>query len=192
MYPAQLWDPQQLSINATSNFTGGPNPSAAVADSGSGIADLLLGAARSTAAVTRRETRSHHYYIGFYAQDLARLTRRLTVTYGLRASYETGDVENQNQLNYIDLKSPSPLAGQVAGIPEPGGRRRHTRAERNQPTNCKSTRHASRSAPGRRLCVGLQDRDSRRIRHLSPSAGGVGAISQCPAAPRAPSTPLRR
>ena len=45
VYPVQLYDPQQLAINATSNFTGGPNPSAAVSDSGSGIADLLLGAA---------------------------------------------------------------------------------------------------------------------------------------------------
>ena len=32
-------------------------------------------------------------------------------------NYETGDVEQQNQLNYIDLKSPSPLAGQVPGFP---------------------------------------------------------------------------
>ena len=35
----------------------------------------------------------------------------------LRLNYETGDVENQNQLNYIDLKSPSPLAGQVPQFP---------------------------------------------------------------------------
>ena len=75
VYPVQLWDPQQLAINATSNFTGGPNPSAAVADSGSGIADLLLGAAGVTSGYAP-ETKSHHDYIGFYAQDVARLTRR--------------------------------------------------------------------------------------------------------------------
>ncbi|SPF40441.1 TonB-dependent receptor plug (fragment) [Candidatus Sulfopaludibacter sp. SbA4] len=116
LYPVQLYDPQQLAINATSNFTGGPNPNAAVADSGSGIADLLLGAAGVTSGYVP-ETRSRHGYLGFYAQDAARLTRRLTVTYGLRVNYETGDVENQNQLNYIDLKSASPLAGQVPGFP---------------------------------------------------------------------------
>jgi hypothetical protein len=116
IYPVQLYDPQQLAINATSNFTGGPNPNAAVSDSGSGIADLLLGAAGVTSGYAP-ETRSHHDYIGFYAQDTARITPKLTLTYGLRVNYETGDVEDQNQLNYIDLQSASPLAGQVPGFP---------------------------------------------------------------------------
>jgi hypothetical protein len=116
LYPVQLYDPQQLAVNATSNFTGGPNPSAAVSDSGSGIADLLLGAAGVTSGYVP-ETKSRHGYIGFYAQDVMRLTPRLTVTYGLRANYESGDVEDHNQLNYINLSSPSPLAGQVAGFP---------------------------------------------------------------------------
>lgn len=40
-----------LSINAANNFTGGPNPAAALAASGSGIADLLLGAASVTATI---------------------------------------------------------------------------------------------------------------------------------------------
>jgi hypothetical protein len=116
MYPVQLWDPQQLAINATQNFTGGPNPNAAVSDSGSGVADLLLGAA-SVQSGYAPATHSRHDYAGFYAQDTARLTPKLTVTYGLRMSYESGDVEDQNQLNYIDLKSASPLAGQVPGFP---------------------------------------------------------------------------
>jgi hypothetical protein len=116
VYPVQLYDPQQLGINANSNFTGGPNPNAAAATSGSGIADLLLGAAGVTSGYAP-ETRSHHDYLGFYAQDVARVTRRLTLTYGLRVNYETGDVEQQDQLNYIDLATTSPLAGKVAGFP---------------------------------------------------------------------------
>ena len=75
------------------NFTGGPNPNAAVADSGSGVADLLLGAASVTSGYAP-PTSSHHYYIGFYAQDTWRVTRKLTLTYGLRMGYETGDVED--------------------------------------------------------------------------------------------------
>src|SRR6202034_1048160 len=47
-YPVQLFDPEQLAISASSNFTGGSNPNSAVADSGSGVADLLLGAASVT------------------------------------------------------------------------------------------------------------------------------------------------
>jgi hypothetical protein len=116
LYPVQLWDPQQLAINATSNFSGGPNPNSAAAASGSGIADLLLGAAGVTSGFAP-ETRSHRQYYGFYAQDTARITRSLTVTYGLRVNYETGDVEAQNQLNYLDLGSKSPIAGQVPQFP---------------------------------------------------------------------------
>jgi hypothetical protein len=116
LYPVQLWDPQQLYINATQNFTGGPNPNAAVSDSGSGVADLLLGDAQVQSGYAPL-TSSRHYYAGFYAQDAWRATRRLTLTYGLRMGYESGDVEAQNQLNYLDLTSPSPV-GAVPGLPK--------------------------------------------------------------------------
>ncbi len=43
------------------------------------------------------------------------------MTYGLRVNYETGDVENENQLNYLDLKSPSPIASQVPQFPGRAG-----------------------------------------------------------------------
>jgi hypothetical protein len=112
VYPVQLFDPQQLAISATQNFTGGSNPSSASANSGSGIADLLLGAASVQSGYVQA-THSHHDYAGFYAQDTARVTPKLTVTYGIRLNYETGDVEDQNQLNYLNLSSPSPIASQV-------------------------------------------------------------------------------
>jgi hypothetical protein len=115
-YPVQLFDPQQLAIGASQNFTGGPNPNSAAADSGSGVADLLLGAASVTSGYVNA-THSHRFYGGFYAQDTARVSRKLTLTYGLRVNYEAGDVENQNQLNNIDLKSTNPLSGQVPGFP---------------------------------------------------------------------------
>jgi hypothetical protein len=116
MYPVQLYDPQQLEINATQNFTGGSNPTAASSDSGSGVADLLLGAASVVSGYVNA-THSHREYYGLYAQDTMRVTRKLTITYGLRMNYETGDVEAQNQLNYLNLFSPSPLAGQVPQFP---------------------------------------------------------------------------
>ncbi len=119
-YPVQLFDPEQLAISASSNFTGGSNPNAALADSGSGIADLLLGAASVTTGY-EPQTNSAHNYFGFYAQDAARLTRNLTITFGLRVQYEGGDVEDKNQLNYIDLSSPSPIAAQVPSLHLTGG-----------------------------------------------------------------------
>jgi hypothetical protein len=116
VYPVQLYDPQQLEINATQNFTGGSNPNSAAADSGSGVADLLLGAASVVSGYVNA-THSHREYYGLYAQDTMRATRNLTLTFGLRMNYETGDVETQNQLNYLNLSSPSPLAGQVPQFP---------------------------------------------------------------------------
>ncbi len=119
-YPVQLFDPQQMAISASSNFTGGSNPNAPVSDSGSGVADLLLGAASVQSGYVP-QTNSAHNYFGFYVQDAARVTRKLTVTFGLRIQYEAGDVENKNQLNYVDLSSPSPIAAQVPSLHLTGG-----------------------------------------------------------------------
>src|SRR6202000_2144279 len=46
-YPVQLWDPEQMSINAGIKFTAGPNSTtpAPSTDSGSGMGELLLGRA---------------------------------------------------------------------------------------------------------------------------------------------------
>ena len=115
-YPTTLWDPEQLSVTASGAFTGGPNANNPVSASGLDLASLLLGAAQVQSGY-EPPTTFHHFYYGAYAQDAMRVTRKLTVTFGVRWSYETGDIENQNQLNYIDLSSTSPLAGQVPGFP---------------------------------------------------------------------------
>ena len=117
-YPVQLWDPQQMSISAGTKFTNGPNstsPSPST-DSGSGMAELLLGLATVSSGY-EPETKSVHYYYAGFAQDVWKIAPPLTVTYGLRYSYETGDVEENNLLNYIDTTSTSPINGQVASLP---------------------------------------------------------------------------
>jgi Carboxypeptidase regulatory-like domain len=115
-YPTTLWDPEQLSISASGAFTGGPNPNAPVANSESSVADLLLGQATVSSGYEARTVSHHEYYAG-YAQDTARLTRKLTLTFGLRIGSETGEVENQNQMNYLNLSSPSPIAPLVPALP---------------------------------------------------------------------------
>ncbi len=117
-YPTQLWDPEQMSISAGTKFTNGPNSTtpAPSTDSGSGMAELLLGLATVSSGY-EPETQSTHYYYGLYAQDTFRVTPKLTATYGVRYSYETGDVEKNNLLNYIDTEAPSPIAAQVPSIP---------------------------------------------------------------------------
>ena len=142
-YPTQLWDPQQMSIasggsSTGSNFTDGFSKGTTVInDSGDGVADLLLGLATVSSGY-EPETQSVHYYAAVFAQDEFRITPRLEVTYGLRYNYETGDIEKNNLLNYMDLFSVSPLQPQVpsltltggVGIPGLGGRSRQLQVPR--------------------------------------------------------------
>ena len=121
-YPVQLWDPEQMSINAGIKFTAGPNSTtpAPSTDSGSGMAELLLGLATVQSGY-EPETQSAHYYAGLYAQDTFKITPKLIATYGLRYGYESGDIEKQNLLNYIDTTAPSPIASQVPSLSLTGG-----------------------------------------------------------------------
>lgn len=107
-FPITLNTIQQVNVSANNNFTGGPNPAAASAQSGRGIADLLLGAATVTSGITPRYD-YHHHYLAFFLKDEYRLTPRFTVTTGLRYSFETPDVEAHNRYIYLDLTSTSPL-----------------------------------------------------------------------------------
>jgi Carboxypeptidase regulatory-like domain len=125
-YPTQLWDPEQLSISSGgsatgSNFTDGFSSGTTVAnDSGDGVADMLLGLATVSSGY-EPETRSIHEYGGFYAQDDYRVTEHLSVTFGLRYNYETGDIEENNLLNYMNLTAVSPLQAQVPSLTLTGG-----------------------------------------------------------------------
>lgn len=104
-----------VTVTAASNFTGGPNPQAAIGDSGSGVADLLLGAATVSTGVAPAYRLSHPYY-AFFVQDQWALTPKLNVTYGLRYNVELPDVEAHNQGVYLDLNSPSPLNAEVTSL----------------------------------------------------------------------------
>lgn len=111
----------QLNVDAGNNFTGGPNPQAAIADSGSGIADMLLGAATVSNGYSPRFL-AHHPYYAFYAQDNYHATPKLTLLYGLRYNLELPDTEDNNQFVYLNLTSPSPLNSQVTSLgPLTGG-----------------------------------------------------------------------
>jgi hypothetical protein len=121
-YPVQLWDPEQMSISAGAKFTNDPNTAtitnskSSPNDSGSGMAELLLGLATVSSGY-EPETQSVHYYYAAYAQDIWKMTPKLTLTYGLRYNLETGDVEKNNLLNYIDTTSTSPINGLVTSLP---------------------------------------------------------------------------
>jgi hypothetical protein len=115
-YPDQLWDPQLLSVNTSRTFTGGPYANSPAGTSGNAIAELLLGQATVTSGYAPKVNFRHQYY-AFYAEDTARLTPKLTVTYGLRYSFEGGSVASGNELSYLDTTTPSPIAAQVPALP---------------------------------------------------------------------------
>ncbi|MDE1178205.1 MAG: carboxypeptidase regulatory-like domain-containing protein [Edaphobacter sp.] len=114
-FPVGLNIAQLVTVSAASNFTGGPNPQAAAGTSGSGIADLLLGAATVSSGVAPAFRVNHPYY-AIYAQDEYHLTPRLTLTYGLRYNLELPDREDHNQYVYLDLTTPSPLNANVSSL----------------------------------------------------------------------------
>lgn len=114
-FPGQLSIAQLVTVTANSNFTGGPNPQAAVGDSGSGIADLLLGAATVSSGFSPA-FHYHHPYYAVYAQDEYHATPKLTLTYGLRYNIELPDAESNNQYIYLNLTSASPLNSQVSSL----------------------------------------------------------------------------
>ena len=97
-----------LSISAGGAYTGGPNAKAASANTGSGIADLLLGVAGVSYPINPNY-KNHHPYYAAYLQDEWRASRRLTLTFGVRYNLELPSVEDKNQYVYLDLTSPSPL-----------------------------------------------------------------------------------
>lgn len=125
-YPTQLWDPEQMSIssggsNPGSNFTDGfSKGTTVISDSGNGVADLLLGLATVSSGY-EPETRSVHDYRSVFVQDEFKVTPRLMLTYGLRYSYETGDVEAHDLLNYLNLTTVSPLQPMVPSLNLTGG-----------------------------------------------------------------------
>ena len=104
-----------VTVTASTNFTGGPNPQAPSGASGSGIADLLLGAATVSSGYAPAYRAAHPYY-AFYAQDEYRASSKLTVTYGLRYNLELPDIEDKNQYSFLDLTSPSPLNSKVNSL----------------------------------------------------------------------------
>jgi hypothetical protein len=116
LYRDQLYDPQLLTVNTSRSFTGGPTANAPGGTTGNAIAELLLGQATVTSGYAPQVNFGHQYYAGF-AEDSAKVTHNLTVTYGLRYSYEGADTARGNELSYLDTSSPSPIAGQLPSIP---------------------------------------------------------------------------
>lgn len=136
-YTLDWTNPAALGISAGGSYTGGRDPKAITANTGSGIADLLLGVASVSYNINPEHVNSHPYYAG-YVQDEWRATRNLTVTVGMRYNLELGSQEQNNHYVFLDTASASPLkvpgyslTGGLAFTGVGGNSRRVERADRN-------------------------------------------------------------
>ncbi len=87
-------------------------PDAVNDDTGSDLADLLLGYPVSGEVETSTQLNTYADYFALFAQDDLRLTRRLTLNLGLRYESETGLKEDHNQLAVgFDRTATAQLAG---------------------------------------------------------------------------------
>ncbi len=90
-------------------FTRGPNPNVFTANSGVGVATMLLGAPTSGSAGIVPGLSQQNWYVAGYVQDSIRWTNRLTVNFGLRYEIETAYTERRNALSWLDPTLASPV-----------------------------------------------------------------------------------
>jgi hypothetical protein len=113
-YFVQHWDPQLLTLTGSRALTAGPNPTA-TGTTGDSIAELLLGFTPVVSGYQPLVTIRDMAYFG-YGEDTYRMTRKLTVTYGVRYGIIGSWVSDGNLLNYLDLNVPSSVAA-ASGLP---------------------------------------------------------------------------
>ncbi|HEY3837681.1 MAG TPA: TonB-dependent receptor, partial [Bryobacteraceae bacterium] len=97
-------------------FTQGPNPVAASATAGYGVASFLLGDASSGSITAINPISTQGLYFGAFVQDDWKVTDHLTLNIGLRWDVNVGDREKYNRLAYFNPTAINSL-GKAAGLP---------------------------------------------------------------------------
>jgi len=82
-------------------------------NSGSALADLLLGDANSLTTGTVAQNEERGWYLGGYGTDQWTVTDNLTLNLGLRYEYTTPFIETQNRLGNFILDAGSPFYGKL-------------------------------------------------------------------------------
>jgi hypothetical protein len=106
---------QNIMGTAGFSFQGTSVPAATGFTSGSAFASFLLGDANSGATETNRFVAQLYRYYGGYAQDDWRVSRRLTVNYGLRYEFTLPPVEGSNQYSDFTPNKPNPAVNNYPG-----------------------------------------------------------------------------
>jgi hypothetical protein len=99
------------------NQTGDPweYQKGAFASTGFGYASFLMGLPSSLTVSQVTDSRIGNHSFGFYAQDTWKVTRRLTVDYGLRYDYATLLREEHGRMQDASFTAPNPIAGNRPG-----------------------------------------------------------------------------
>ena len=86
-----------------------------VPGTGNAFASFLLGAADSANMSLQQPTSFHVQSLSLYAQDDWKISRKLTINYGLRWDYETPVYEAGGMVSAVSLTTPNPGAGNLLG-----------------------------------------------------------------------------
>jgi TonB dependent receptor len=94
-------------------MTSGPQAAADSSVAGNAVASLLLGTGASGSQAVRFDMAASLRYYAWYAQDTWRMTKRLTVTAGLRYELQPGATERYNRLSYLDPTAANPVGQKI-------------------------------------------------------------------------------
>lgn len=108
----------QANFNFGSNFTQGPDPTAANPQTGWGFGSFLLGTGSGGVTINADSMNSNEWY-GLYLQDDWKVTRKLTLNLGLRYDYQTAVSERFNRNAWFDFTDPNPISTAI-GLNVPG------------------------------------------------------------------------
>lgn len=113
-------DETSAMFNFDRGLTSGPIASTNATNSGNALASLLLGTGSSGNAPYNAALALAQRYFGWYVQDTWHVSRRLTLTAGLRYEIQTPRTERYNRLNYFATGAVNPLSSET-GLDLKGG-----------------------------------------------------------------------
>jgi hypothetical protein len=178
----------------TRAYTQGPDPAAASATAGYGVATLLLGAPTGGSFTVGPSLAASQKSYNVYLQDDWKITRNFTLNLGARWEYQTPYSERYNHLAYFDPNATDP----ITGLP---GLLSFTNSSHRYQSDPNQTNIAPRVGLAYSVLPNTVLRAGYGIFYL-PGSGGVGAspgdlgsgsqastpvfLGQAPAAPNTP------